>query len=216
LTKGETFMNTKRIFAICLSIACLAVAAAAQTNDRGMLWKKYFGRNAVAVPMQTTPVETEAQSAAVSSDDRQTDVGINVAAPKYRLEGTWLATVTFTDGFALKVLFTFMPGKDDTEGTLIDTNEFLLTPDPIGTPDQGVWQRTSDRSYIATHLAFLFNSADGSPAGTAKVRDAISLNGDRFTGFQFVDIYDTDGHPVVSVRATMTAVRMRAEAPPND
>jgi hypothetical protein len=149
-------------------------------------------------------------------DEPQTDIAINATGPKGRLEGTWVATVTFTDGFALKVLFTFMPGKDENEGTLIDTNEFLLTPDPIGAPDQGVWQRTADRTFIATHLAFLFNSADGSPAGTAKVRDAITLNqlNDRFTGRQFVEIFDTDGTFVVSFSATMTAVKLKAEAPP--
>ena len=207
-------MNTKRIFAICLSIAWLAVAAAAQTNDRGMLWKRYFGHH-VAAPIQSPPVEAEAQSDDLTSPTLQSNVTINGAA-KGRLEGTWLTTVTFEDGFVLKVLFTFMPGKDETQGTLIDTNEFLLTPDPIGAPDQGVWQRTSGRSFIATHLAFLFNSADGSPAGMAKVRDSINLNdsGDQFTGSQFVEGFDPNGALVFSVHATMTGVRVQAQAPP--
>lgn len=209
-------MNAKRIFATLTLIALLSVVAAAQSNDRGTLWKKYFGRNAVAVPMQSAAVEAEPESAAPPADDRQNDFGITAPTPaKYRLEGTWLATVTFTDGFALKVLFTFMPGRDENEGTLIDSNEFLLTPDPIGAPDQGVWQRTVDRTFIATHLAFLFNSADGSPAGTAKVRDGIMmLDNDRFTGRQFVDIYDTNGALVISLRATMNATRIKAQAPP--
>ncbi|MFL6275029.1 MAG: hypothetical protein ACJ74G_07445 [Blastocatellia bacterium] len=208
-------MNAKRIFATLTLIALLSVAAAAQSNDRGMLWKKYFGRNAVAVPMQSAAVEAAPQSAAPPADDRQNDFGITATPSKFRLEGTWLATVTFTDGFALKVLFTFMPGRDENEGTLIDSNEFLLTPDPIGAPDQGVWQRTVDRSFIATHLAFLFNSADGSPAGTAHVRDGITmLDNDRFTGRQFVDIYDTNDTLVASFRATINATRIKAQAPP--
>src|SRR3954470_10692044 len=102
-------MNAKRIFATLTLIALLSVAAAAQSNDRGMLWKKYFGRNAVAVPMQSAAVEAAPQSAAAPADDRQNDFGITAIPSKFRLEGTWLATVTFTDSFALKVLFTFMP-----------------------------------------------------------------------------------------------------------
>lgn len=202
-------MNTKRIFVTCILTTLLAVAASAQSNDRRAMWQKYFGRNHSAAGLQLSAPEAERQS-----DEPQID-GVT-PGPKGRLEGTWLATVTFTDGFALKVLFTFMPGKDENEGSLIDTNEFLLTPDPIGAPDQGVWQRTAERNFIATHLAFLFNSADGSPAGTAKVRDSISLNqlGDRFTGRQFVEIFDTDGAFVDSFSAIMTAVKIKAEAPP--
>ena len=202
-------MNSKRIFAVCILTALLAVAASAQSNDRRALWTKYFGRNHVAAGIQSPSVDAEMQR-----DEPQIEAAIT-PGPKGRLEGTWLATVTFTDGFTLNVLFTFMAGKDENEGTLIDTSEFLLTPDPIGAPDQGVWQRTADRSFIATHLAFLFNSADGSPAGTAKVRDGITMMGnDAFTGRQFVDIYDTNGALVVSFRATINAARIKAQAPP--
>jgi hypothetical protein len=210
LTKGETFMNSKRIFAACILTALLAVAASAQSNDRRALWTKYFGRNSVAAGIGSPSVDAEMQR-----DEPQSEAAIT-PGPKGRLEGTWLATVIFTDGFTLKVLFTFMPGKDENEGTLIDTNEFLLTPDPIGAPDQGAWQRTAERNFIATHLAFLFNSSDGSPAGTAKVRDAITINqlNDKFTGRQFVEIFDTNGAFVTSFSATMSAVKIKAEAPP--
>src|SRR5436853_2208820 len=200
LTKGETFMNSKRIFAACILTALLAVAASAQSNDRRALWTKYFGRNHVAAGIGSSSVDAEMQR-----DEPQIEAGIT-PGPKGRLEGTWLATVTFTDGFALKVLFTFMAGKDENEGTLIDTNEFLLTPNPIGAPDQGVWQRTAERSFIATHLAFLFDSEDGgAPAGTAKVRDSITINdlGTQFTGKQFVEIFDVDGNLEVTFQATM-------------
>lgn len=203
-------MNTKRIFATCILTALFAVAASAQTIDRRALWQKYFGGKHATTNANVQPLSVDA---AAQKDEPAIEGAIT---PKGKLEGTWVTTVSFDDGFVLKVLFTFMPGKDDTEGTLIDTNEFLLTPDPIGAPDQGVWQRTAERSFIATHLAFLFNSKDGSPAGTAKVRDAITINqlGNQFTGRQYVEIFDTDGNFVVSFSAAMTAVKMQAEAPP--
>ena len=50
----------------------------------------------------------------------------------------------------------------------------------------------------------------------AKVRDSINLNdsGDQFTGSQFVEGFDPNGVLVFSVHATMTGVRVQAQAPP--
>src|ERR1044071_1694705 len=125
LTKGETFMNTKRIFAACILTALFAVATSAQTIDRRALWQKYFGGNRATTNVNVQPLSVDE---ATQKDEPAIEGAIT---PKGKLDGTWLATVSFNDGFALKVLFTFMPGRDDTEGTLIDTSEFLLTPDPI-------------------------------------------------------------------------------------
>lgn len=166
----------------------------------------------IGVAMTITVTVVGAQSKST-----RLDAGAAAASQKNKLEGTWLATVTFSDGFQLKVLFTFMPGRSDNEGTLIDTNEFELTPNPICTPDQGVWERTGDRDFIATHLTFCFDTTKGSvPAGTAKVRDSIRIGNrpDTFTGTQYVEVFDTAGNLVATFDATMQATRLRAEAPP--
>jgi hypothetical protein len=205
-------MFAKEIILLFTLTILLATLANAQSNEPASKWKKYFGGNARVLSLAPTDREGPAESRQQETEALQLN-----APAKGRLEGTWLATVSFSDGFELKVLFTFMPGKDENEGTLIDTNEFLLTPNPIGAPDQGVWQRTADRSFIATHLAFLFDAeAGGPPAGTAKVRDSITLNdlGTQFTGRQYVEIFDPSGKLVVSFQATMRATRLRAEAPP--
>jgi hypothetical protein len=207
-------MFAKKIFLTFTLTILLAAVVPAQTNERTARWKKYFSRSAKV--LNVVPVNTETPDQSEWRQDDAMAVQPNAAA-KGRLEGTWIATVTFTDGFELKVFFTFMAGKDENEGTLIDTNEFLLTPNPIGAPDQGVWQRTADRSFIATHLAFLFDADAGSePAGTAKVRDSITINdlGTQFTGRQYVEIFDASGKLVDTFQATMRATRMRAEAPP--
>jgi hypothetical protein len=134
-----------------------------------------------------------------------------------RLEGLWLATVTFEDEFSLKVLFNFFPGRDETEGTLIDANEFQLTPNPVCTADQGAWKQTNTNTYIATHFAFCFDATnDFEPDGTVKVRDNIVMNpkGTDFSGTQYIEIFDVDGVLVDTFEAEMTAVRINAEAPP--
>jgi hypothetical protein len=155
---------------------------------------------------------------AQTTDDELKEAGTSAAtAPsKSRLEGTWLTTVTFSDGFELKVLFTFIPGKDENEGTLIDQNEFQFTP-PACTADQGVWARTSNFDFIATHFAFCFDPEnDNSPNGSVKVRDTIKVNsrGDGFTGRQYIEILDSNGQVVVTFEANMVGMRLRAEAPP--
>lgn len=134
-----------------------------------------------------------------------------------RLEGTWQTVVTFEDDFELKVLFTFMPGRDESEGTLIDQNEFLLTPNPVCTADQGVWKQTSTRAYIATHFAFCFDADKGyEPVGSVKVRDEIELNlkGTAFTGRQYIEILDLEGKVVDVFEADMAGTRVIAQAPP--
>src|ERR1041384_6396470 len=69
-----------------------------------------------------------------------------------KLEGAWLLTATFVDPPGIppfKVLLTFASGKTENEGTLMDTNEFQLTPNPVCSPDQGVWARTGNGEYVA-------------------------------------------------------------------
>ncbi len=151
-------------------------------------------------------------------------------AKKNRIEGTWLVTATFTGAQncdasgctptdppgSLKVIITFIPGRAANEGTLVDTNEFQLTPNPVCSPDQGTWERQPDGSIVATHLNFCFDAtADYAPAGPTKIRDRITLTDpDHFTGRQYVEGFDTDGVLVFIGEVTLTGERLRAEAPP--
>ncbi len=137
-----------------------------------------------------------------------------------KLVGTWLVDATFTDPPEIptfKVLITFMPGRDDNEGTLVDTNEFQLTPGPVCTPDQGVWERTGNRSFTITQYNFCFDTENGSvPAGPTKIRGEITLgnSGDEFTGRQFIEGFDTGGNVVFTGSVSLQGSRVKAEAPP--
>jgi hypothetical protein len=173
--------------------------------------KKYFVSLAVILTVAVLAGSAGAQTA------QQTAAAEFSQTANTRLEGTWQTTVTFEDDFALKVLFTFMPGRDETEGTLIDQNEYQLTPGPVCTADQGVWKKTDTRTYIATHFAFCFDADAGyEPAGSVKVRDAIEINlkGTAFTGRQFIEIFDTEGKLVDEFEADMEGTRVSAQAPP--
>lgn len=136
------------------------------------------------------------------------------------LAGAFLVTATFTDPPDLpptQVLITFAPGRDRDEGTLVDTNQFQLTPNPVCSPDQGVWRRAHGRQFIATHYNFCFDADNGyEPAGPTKIRDRIVLaaNGESFTGTQYIEGFDPDGTLVFTATATLAGERLHAEPPP--
>ena len=133
------------------------------------------------------------------------------------LDGTWNTLVTFEDNTMLHVLFTFIPGRDDGQGALVDQNEYQYTPNPVCTADQGVWRRTGSRRFIATHFAFCFDATQGYiPAGNVRVRDTINLshNGSSFDGTQFVEAFDVNGNLVFSIHATMHGTKISAQPPP--
>ncbi len=141
-------------------------------------------------------------------------------SPSAMLEGTWKIVATFVeppDTPATEVLMTFMPGRTVDEGTLVDTNSAQLVPNPVCTPDQGVWQRTKRRQFIATHYNFCFDAtAQYAPAGPTKIRDLIvlSADGNSLTGKQYIEGFDTTGNLVFVGRANLAGTRVVAEAPP--
>jgi hypothetical protein len=158
-------------------------------------------------------------------------VNPNATAAKGRLEGTWLVTATFTSAQAcdggkcepidvpapFQVLITFMAGTSEDEGTLVDTNEFQLTPNPVCTPDQGTWQRTGSRTFIATQRNFCFDATAGYlPAGPTKIRATFSVNDPNtiLTGRQYIEGFDTSNHLVFIGQVNLQGPRIKAEAPP--
>jgi len=150
--------------------------------------------------------------------------------------GTWRASLTFQtiqDNGGSKgphpartvgglppmdVLFSFAPGHTKNDGTVVDSNSFQLTPNPVCTQDQGVWQKVGDHSYIATHYAFCFDAVNdpGAPDGYVKVRDAIllSADGESISINQYVEGFDTQGTPNFTASGSGLGIRLAAEAPP--
>jgi len=151
-----------------------------------------------------------------------------------RLEGTFMVTATFTNiEFCeggkcepipvgelpppFKVLFTFMAGKTANDGTLIDTNEFQMTGNPVCTPDQGIWERKLANQFILTQYNFCFDSMNGyGPAGTSKIRASLQLNnrGDGITGRQYIEGFDAKGMLVFIGEVNLAGPRIIAEEPP--
>jgi hypothetical protein len=137
-----------------------------------------------------------------------------------RLEGTWVVTATLTNppGIPpLEVLLTFMPGRTESEGTLVDTNSAQLTPNPVCTPDQGVWKRVKRREFVTTHKNYCFDATSGFAfAGPTLIYDSLTLanDGNSLTGTQHIVGYDAQGNVVFVGDATLAGSRLQAQAPP--
>jgi hypothetical protein len=140
--------------------------------------------------------------------------------PSARLEGTWRVVATFVDPADLppvELLLSFAAGRSADEGVLMDTNAAQLVPNPVCTPDQGVWRRTRRREFVATHYNYCFDAAaEYAPAGPTKIRDRILLSADgtRLAGEQYIEGFDTSGTLVFVARARLAGTRLEAEAPP--
>jgi hypothetical protein len=170
-------------------------------------------------PLQQTLRSSALAIALASATLLASPLAADEAVPN--LAGTFLVTATFVDPpelGAVEVLITFTPGRGANEGTLVDTNGFQLTPNPVCSPDQGVWKRRGS-SYVATHYNFCFDATHGyAPAGLTKIRDRLFLSdgGETLTGTQYIEGFDTDGNLVFVGKATLHGTRVHAEAPPAD
>jgi len=167
----------------------------------------------IALILVIVSAAAQAQSARSEVPD-EVSAGIKASST---LDGMWRAVVSFGDEFSLRVLFTFNNGVGNDSGTLIDQNEYQYTPNPICTADQGVWERTGNDTFIATHYAFCFDTEHGNaPAGSVRVRDNIKVDQKKgtFVGTQYIELLDADDNVLDTVEATMRGERIGAQAPP--
>jgi hypothetical protein len=133
-----------------------------------------------------------------------------------KVEGTWSATETCCDGAATQFQYsiTFGAGADADNGIVVQSDSGL-----VGTcmNTQGVWQRVSERTFIATYEGHCSN-ASTTPAThyTIKFNASVTLDksGKTFEGME--SIYIISAANVVTagpLMGTLQGVRMQAEAP---
>jgi len=123
-----------------------------------------------------------------------------------RLEGTWVSTFTYPDGRQYQSLLTFARG-----GTLTQTNSIELEPPLPATNGQGVWEKTSGHEFATTYTFFLFDTSLN-PAGSVRIRQAITLSGrDAFTAVDQIEVFDPEGNVLGTFCATEQATRMTVQ-----
>jgi hypothetical protein len=133
-----------------------------------------------------------------------------------KVEGTWHAVETCCDGSTTTFQYslTFGAGADADNGVVVQSDSGLA-----GTcmNTQGVWQRVSERTFIATYEGYCSN-ASTTPAThyTIKFNASVTLDksGKTFQGTE--SIYIISAANVVTagpLMGTLEGVRMQAEAP---
>jgi hypothetical protein len=127
------------------------------------------------------------------------------AAPE--LEGSWRVMVTLVGpGGPMQPFLTFSTfGRGGT---------FIESTQPGQGPGHGVWRRTSGREFGLTFQKLVFD-ANGNPAGSLKVREALGLsaNGGSYAGNGTAEIFDASGNLVVSFCAKTQGTRIVVEPP---
>lgn len=136
-------------------------------------------------------------------------------ASKPSVEGTWNVVLTAPEvNFQQNERITFIPGRNNNEGSLMFSNEVDAVP-PCGT-DQGVWDKTGKREFTLTHGAFCLDVDLTGPSFTYKFREVITLNerGDEFTGRGVFEVFDLDGVVQFSAPYLLRGTRMQVEPVP--
>jgi hypothetical protein len=88
----------------------------------------------------------------------------------------------------------------------------LPIPGYLATAGHGAWRITGKNNFLLTYLNLTYD-ASGNPTGSGKVRQATNLDGNRYSGSGDFFYYDLNGNVIASGTFTITAKRIRVEAP---
>jgi hypothetical protein len=108
-------------------------------------------------------------------------------APAASLRGTWLVSVTRSDGLVLHALDTFLEGGD----MFVDSTTAL-------SPGHGAWTKTGERQFTADFVLFRFDApATRQYIGTTEVTSKIQLDpaGTTFQSMDTIQRFDASGNP---------------------
>jgi hypothetical protein len=132
-----------------------------------------------------------------------------------RVEGTWQAAETCCNGSDTQFIYsiTFGAGADGNSGIVIQSDSGLA-----GTcmNTQGVWERVSERTFIATYQGYCSN-ASTTPATQYRIKFNASVtldkSGKTFQGTESITIISPANVTTGPFTGTLQGVRMHAEAP---
>jgi hypothetical protein len=126
-------------------------------------------------------------------------------------EGSWLYKVTIPDPPGDPIVFvgteTYAAG-----GGYVEADQLSFTPGYLATAGHGAWRITGKNRFVLTYLNLTYD-ASGNPTGSGKVRQAMTLDGTRYSGSGDFFYYDLNGNVIASGTFTITAKKIRVEAP---
>ena len=210
-------MNSRTSSSLLLVVVlmiCSAVCASAQTSGISDAKRRAMERLASGVRTQGVEPTTDERPSLGSVEDRKQASQSNNMDKKRALLGTWDLIITFSDGSVNKTTLTIIPGRSDTEGTVIHSADASFVPPFSTLPQQGVWQYLGGGKFVVSDLGFSFDETL-QPDGRVGFRQLIKVSDDQesFTGTgQFV-ILDTTGQMFYSDSVQSTGTRQHPVAP---
>jgi hypothetical protein len=127
-------------------------------------------------------------------------------------EGSWLYTVSIPTGgdpFVFQGTEAYTPG-----GTYTEADQLSFMPGSLATPGHGERKSIGHDKFLLTYINLTYD-ASGNPTGSSKVRQVAKLSGKTYSGSGDYAYYDTNGTVLQSGTFTITAKRIRVEAPGN-
>lgn len=128
--------------------------------------------------------------------------------------GSWQVTVTSE---TFPVPFRGLITLNEGGGVIASAQGDVLLQPPAGVPPvataaHGAWTRISNRGFLFTFRQ-IFYTADGTYAGGAKIRNAVTLDafGNSMAGHLIVQYYDANDQLVFTGAGTFTGTRIVAE-----
>jgi hypothetical protein len=126
-------------------------------------------------------------------------------------EGSWFYTVTIPNPPGSPLIFvgteTYSAG-----GGYVEADQLSFTPGYLATAGHGAWRIAGKNGFLLTYLNLTYD-ASGNPTGSGKVRQTTKLHGNRYSGSGDFSYYDLNGNVVASGTFTITAKKIRVEAP---
>jgi len=210
-------MNSRTSSSLLLVVVlmiCSTLVASAQTSGISDAKRRAMERLASGVRAQGVEPTTDERPSLGSVEDRKQASQSNNMDKKRALLGTWDLIITFSDGSVNKTTLTIIPGRSDTEGTVIHSADASFVPPFSTLPQQGVWQYLGGGKFVVSDLGFSFDETL-QPDGRVGFRQLIKVSDDQesFTGTgQFV-ILDTTGQMFYSDSVQSTGTRQHPVAP---
>jgi hypothetical protein len=128
-----------------------------------------------------------------------------------RPEGSWLYTVSIPTGgdpFVFLGTETYAPG-----GGYSEADQLSFMTGSLATAGHGEWKSIGKDKFLLTYVNLTYDG--GNATGSSRVRQVAKLSGNTYSGSGDYVYYRTDGTVAQSGTFTITAKRIRVEAPQN-
>jgi hypothetical protein len=126
-------------------------------------------------------------------------------------QGSWLYTVTIPNPPNAPIVFlgteTYSAG-----GGYVEADQLSFTPGYLATAGHGGWKSIGKDAFLLTYMNLTYD-ANGNPTGSGKVRQTTTMSGNSYSGSGDYAYYDVNGNVVASGTFTVTAKRIRVQAP---